>query len=276
MSAEAPWVAWAVDWDESEMFEPMPQHGMPDDATDGERLAWVCLVCDAKKKGRGGRLKLRKSVFQRDHKLSARAVDGMLKRAQKCGAVEIHEDSVTISNWRTYQDKAGGSKVKKTGIPRNHPLFPESALPPTTHHTTIPPSTTPLPPTNKNGAPAEPAGEPVTWAAVAAELSAEGLGIAEQAVAECRQRGNTSGGAMFVIQRWRDLEPRPNIALLGAVIRKLRPDGNVSWPTECKPRSTAKPAVTVADKTLERRQKLQQERAAAKASWEKAHPEATT
>lgn len=76
----------------------------------GERLAWVCLMCDAKRKGRGGKVSIRKSVFQKHHRLTGRAVDGMLHRAQKCGAIEINGDFITLCNWRTYQQKMGGAR----------------------------------------------------------------------------------------------------------------------------------------------------------------------
>lgn len=118
MSSTAPWLALAVDWDESEMWDSLPQYGIEDESTMGERLAWVCLLCEAKKKGRGGKVSIRKSVFQKGHRLTGRAVDGMLTRAQKCGAIEINGDFVTLYGWRTYQDKAGGKKSPEmAGVP---------------------------------------------------------------------------------------------------------------------------------------------------------------
>lgn len=153
MSAEAPWIALAVDWDESQMWEALPEHGIKKEATDGERLAWICLVCEAKKKGRGGRVSIRKSVFQRAHRLSARSVDGMLHRAQKCGAILISGESITLCGWATYQDKKGGNKSSKSGY---SPDFTESAVqttdhqPQTTDHTS-PPTPTPNGVGNKSG-----------------------------------------------------------------------------------------------------------------------------
>ena len=127
MSAEAPWVALAVDWDESDMWDALPQYGIEEESTMGERLAWVCLMCDAKKKGRGGKVSIRKSVFQKHHRLTGRAVDGMLHRAQKCGAIEINGDFISLCNWATYQDKKGGKKRDETTD------SPGSAVP-ITHH----------------------------------------------------------------------------------------------------------------------------------------------
>lgn len=96
MSREAPWIALSVDWADSDMFA---------DATDGERLAWICLLCEAKRSGRGGRLSFRKSALQRHYDLSERAVSGMVERAQKCGAVQIDGDTLTICNWKVYQHR---------------------------------------------------------------------------------------------------------------------------------------------------------------------------
>lgn len=96
MSREAPWIALSVDWADSDMFA---------DATDGERLAWICLLCEAKRSGRGGRLAFRKSALQRHYNLSERSVVGMIERAQKCGAVKIDGDILTLCNWKVYQHR---------------------------------------------------------------------------------------------------------------------------------------------------------------------------
>lgn len=101
MSSTAPWIALSIDWHESDMFD--------DEATDGERLAWICLLCHAKAYGRGGRVRVRKSALAATYRLSMRSVEGMLARAQKCGSITIDDEAVTIVNWGTYQWKASRS-----------------------------------------------------------------------------------------------------------------------------------------------------------------------
>lgn len=105
LSTSAPWLALASDWFDSEMLEG---------ATDGERLAWILLLCHAKAHGRAGRVRVRKNAFMHAYRLSERAVSGMLIRAQKCDAIEIDGEFVTICNWRVYQDPAQRQKVSKT------------------------------------------------------------------------------------------------------------------------------------------------------------------
>lgn len=100
MSTNAPWIALAIDWHESAMF---------DEASHGERLAWVCLLCHAKGRGRGGKVTLRKTAFAATYNLSIRAVEGMLEKAQKCAAIETHGETVTLMNWGSYQWKASRS-----------------------------------------------------------------------------------------------------------------------------------------------------------------------
>jgi hypothetical protein len=135
VSVIAPWLALAVDWDESEMWDSLPQYGI-EESTMGERLAWVCLICEAKKKGRGGKVSIRKSVFQKAHRLTGRAVDGMLIRAQKCGAIEVDGDFVTLYNWRSYQHKTAGVKQSDSPeIPDTPQNGPTKDTSPRTHHT---------------------------------------------------------------------------------------------------------------------------------------------
>jgi len=49
MSTHAPWLALAIDWQDSEMF---------DGASEGVRLAWVNLMCFVKAQGRAGKARL--------------------------------------------------------------------------------------------------------------------------------------------------------------------------------------------------------------------------
>ena len=147
MSATSPWLALSVDWMDSDMF---------DEATHGERLAWVCLLCHAKSQGRGGRVRLRKNAFAHTYRLSARSVDGMLLRAQKCAAVKLDGEFVTLSNWGTYQGKASSAKARDSS---RFPETQETCLTKDhshiTHHTSHPP-----PPKGGVDGPDEPEGKP--------------------------------------------------------------------------------------------------------------------
>lgn len=127
MSTDAPWLALSVDWMDSEMF---------DGATDAERLAWIALLCHAKKNGRAGKVRVRKSALARDYSLSARGVEGMLARAQKCGAIETDGDSVFVVNWRIYQQKAYRNKEpenSQNGFSAENRATHHTS--PSTHHT---------------------------------------------------------------------------------------------------------------------------------------------
>ena len=104
VSTDAPWLALSVDWMDSEMF---------DEATDAERLAWIALLCHAKKNGRAGRARIRKSALAREYRLSIRGIEGMLSKAQKCAAIELDGDTVFVVNWRRYQQKAYSTKSRE-------------------------------------------------------------------------------------------------------------------------------------------------------------------
>lgn len=136
MTVSAPWLALSVDWYLSEMFDALPELGIDEEATDGERLAWLCLLCYAKQNGRGGVVVARKSALARTFRLSERSVIGMLRRAQKCAAISVDGDSITIKNWRLYQDKAQkGQARRNTQIGKKRETVQKSATnhqPPTT------------------------------------------------------------------------------------------------------------------------------------------------
>lgn len=127
MSSEAPWVALAIDFIDSDMFREMPER-----ASHGEVLAWVCLLCWTKAFGRAGKVRVVKSDLAARFHLSMRAVEGMLSRAQKCAAVTIEGEFITVVNWDTYQGKGSSSKYRK------RPSFPETSSTkhqsPTTKH----------------------------------------------------------------------------------------------------------------------------------------------
>lgn len=142
MSITAPWLALAADWFDSPMWEPMPGH--PEPATMGERLAWIALLCHAKLQGRAGKVTVRKNAFVRSYGLSMRALEGMLSRAQKCAALDVNGDVVTICNWRTYQDKAFKAKALNSPLHDESGKSPENSTTITIHpsHITeeVPPS----------------------------------------------------------------------------------------------------------------------------------------
>lgn len=95
MSASAPWLALACDWSDSEMF---------DDSCHGVRLAWIELLSVTKAQGRAGCVRLRVRKFAEHKRLSVEAVEEMLVRATKAGAITRQGDEVTLINWRDYQD----------------------------------------------------------------------------------------------------------------------------------------------------------------------------
>jgi len=95
MSASAPWLALACDWSDSEMF---------DDSSHGVRLAWIELLSVTKAQGRAGCVRLRVRKFAEQKRLSVEAVEEMLVRATKAGAITRQGDEVTLKNWRDYQD----------------------------------------------------------------------------------------------------------------------------------------------------------------------------
>lgn len=96
MSTQAPWLALAVDWQDSDMF---------DDATPEVRLAWICLLCHVKTHGRAGVATARRGVLVKRYRISKTAVDSMMDRAEKSGAIETDAHyRVSVTNWRTYQD----------------------------------------------------------------------------------------------------------------------------------------------------------------------------
>lgn len=110
MSATAPWLALAIDWQDSPMF---------DDANHGERLAWVCLLCLVKAQGRAGKVRLRNKAFAQNYRLSVESVDGMLAKAASAKAVTIDGDGVvSVVNWKRYQDPKARSSSDSNHKPR--------------------------------------------------------------------------------------------------------------------------------------------------------------
>lgn len=144
MSTIAPWIALAIDWQDSEMF---------DGSTHGERLAWVCLLCHAKAQGRAGKVRFRDKKFAADYCLTAQAIDGMLTRATKCGAAIRQDDQITVVNWKAYQDpKARSQPPTNSKVTKKRRHFSKTSENDATHHpvpsTHHPPTSTktPLPP----------------------------------------------------------------------------------------------------------------------------------
>ena len=130
MSTEAPWIALAIDFTDSEMFRAVEGF---ESATHGEVLAWICLLCWIKAFGRGGRARVVKSDFAARYHLSMRAVEGMLSRAQKCAAVKSDGEFVSVCNWDIYQGKASSAKYRKrASIPETSSTKHQS--PSTKHH----------------------------------------------------------------------------------------------------------------------------------------------
>jgi hypothetical protein len=203
------------------MWGSLPQYGIAEESTMGERLAWVCLLCEAKKKGRGGKVSVRKTRFISDHRLSGRSVDGMLTRAQKCGAIVVNGDHITLCNWPVYQEKRGGRKASEP------PDSPRSA-PPITHH---------QPPITKTSSPSSTQGSiqvgplPRDWLAAAAALREEGVRKADEACQAAIANGCSSELALAVICHYRGTKPRWDAQDLYFRIIDLRPgdDFTARW-----------------------------------------------
>lgn len=126
---------------------------MFDDAPHGERLAWICLLCFAKAQGRAGRVRMRDKKFALDYRLTAQAVEGMLRRATESGSITKQDDYVTVINWKDYQDPHVRGTQPKGGkdVPKKRRGFSKSAENNATQHP--PPSTTHPPPSTKFVAP---------------------------------------------------------------------------------------------------------------------------
>lgn len=77
---------------------------MLDDASEGVRLAWVCLLCFAKSQGRAGKVRLRSKAFASQYRLKMDDVEEMLVRAAKAEAVARQNDEASVRNWKRYQD----------------------------------------------------------------------------------------------------------------------------------------------------------------------------
>jgi hypothetical protein len=144
MSKDAPWIALAIDWQDSAMF---------DDTSHGERLAWICLLCFAKAQGRAGRVRLRGKAFAQTYRLNVESVEAMIAGAVKAGAVTVNGDIVTVVNWKHYQDPRTRSRSAENheengaGPPESR-HFSKTAENDATKH---PPPSTKHPPPKKKG-----------------------------------------------------------------------------------------------------------------------------
>ena len=109
MSQNALWIALSVDWADSPMLDGL---------TPSARLAWVCLLCEAKAKGRGGMVRIRASKFAATYNLEPACVDEMIEAAKGGGAIiQDRDGSVEIVNWRKYQHKASKAESRRQKFP---------------------------------------------------------------------------------------------------------------------------------------------------------------
>lgn len=124
---------------------------MLDDSAHGERLAWICLLCFAKAQGRAGRVRMRDKTFAQRYRLSVESVEAMMARAVTAGAVTVEGDTVTVVNWKLYQDprvRSRGEENRRENEaepPERRHFTKTSEKDATIHH---PPPTKP-PPTTK-------------------------------------------------------------------------------------------------------------------------------
>lgn len=97
MSAQAPYVCLFVDWWESDQF---------DDASHGQRLAWIELLCFAKIAGEDGRIPdFDPIVFADARRLDPLDVADMLRAAIEDEAVHWEGKTLVLGNWLLYQPK---------------------------------------------------------------------------------------------------------------------------------------------------------------------------
>lgn len=111
MSATAPWLPLAVDWHESEMWDSLPEHGINDEATDGERLAWICLLCYLRATGREQPI-FDAQIFAAEYSLAVADVNNMLRRAMDFGACRLNRARIVIADPRDW----GGGKSRRKRI----------------------------------------------------------------------------------------------------------------------------------------------------------------
>jgi hypothetical protein len=95
VSKSAPWIAVAIDWQDSSMF---------DDAGEGVRLAWLSLMCLVKGQGRAGKVRFKLITFAAFYRAKVDDVTDMLERAKRHKAIDFDGETVTLLNWREYQD----------------------------------------------------------------------------------------------------------------------------------------------------------------------------
>jgi len=110
MSLNAPWLALACDWHDSDMFVG---------TTAAQKLCWIALLCFTKSKGRAGRLTIHPAAVCRDFGLERADLDEMLRRAVKDGSIEIDQNDVTtvrFINWAKYQDPS----QRRTSLVKGH------------------------------------------------------------------------------------------------------------------------------------------------------------
>lgn len=119
MSVEAPWLALACDWHESEMFE---------DATLGQRMAFIAMLCFSKSRGRAGRFTLHEAPLCRDFKIEVADLRRMIELAQEHGCIEFDGSVVQFTNWAVYQDpaKRRANLVKRDGLCKSSTTGPRT------------------------------------------------------------------------------------------------------------------------------------------------------
>ena len=230
MSKVAPWLALSTDWQDSEMF---------DDAPHGVRLAWICLLCFVKAQGRAGRARFRGKKFAENYRLSIEVVDEMLARAGMAEAVLIEGDSVTVVNWKSYQDpKARNRGIDKhqavKGVRKNKRQFSKSTEndatkhpPPSTHHPPPPPAPLKL---NPSAPDPEPLSE--SWLAVVDCLLSEGITAAEECCETAIAHEVRPHEAMGLIEHYRKHKQHWGAGALVSRFRSMRPGQSVFvlWP----------------------------------------------
>ena len=129
MSTTAPWLALACDWHDSPMLAG---------TTGGQKLAWIAILCFSKSLGRAGVFTLRREKLCKEFCIEPSDLEETLRRAAQDGAITIDGETVTLVNWRVYQDpsKRHGSLVKAPPFSKKSATKDPSPLTKHTSHVT--------------------------------------------------------------------------------------------------------------------------------------------
>lgn len=96
------------------MFDPLPHMGIPDPATVGERLAWICLLCYVRAVGRNQH-KFDAITFANAYRLNVDDVNGILNRGGLYGTYRLNSGRIVIVDWKSW----GSGNRRRDTIPKS-------------------------------------------------------------------------------------------------------------------------------------------------------------